>query len=243
VYVATRHDQHFALARQAILAGKAVFVEKPMTMTTAEARELCDLVRERNAIVTVGFNRRFSQYSVMLKRSLDAIAAPKTIVYRVNAGPLPAGHWLLDPIEGGGRLLGEGVHFFDYMRFLVGADPVRATAAFPGGKSRDQGTVTIEFADGSVGTLIYSGDGSRDAGKERVEVFAGGATFILDDYRSLEVHGASQKGARGRKIDKGQGQQLQNLFAALNGEADLAVTAEDGYWATWCAEQAVGPVR
>lgn len=240
VYIATRHDQHFEIARDAILASKAVFVEKPMTMTAQQGRELCELVEKNNALLTVGFNRRFSPHSVALKQAVDAIGAPKTMLYRVNAGPLPPEHWLLDPIEGGGRLLGEGVHFFDFLRFLAGSNPVRIEASFPGGKSRDQGAVTIQFADGSVGTLIYASDGSVDSGKELVEVFAGGASFILNDYRSLEVHGAKQKGTRGRKIEKGQKEQLQNLYAALRGQADLGVTAEDGYWATYCAEQAVG---
>jgi len=238
VYVATRHDQHYPLARAAVEAGKAVFVEKPMTMTEAQGRELVDLVAQRKALLTVGFNRRFSPHAARLKELLRGIAGPKTMTYRVDAGSLPSEHWLLDPAEGGGRLLGEGVHFFDFLSFLAGAEPTRVHAAAPPGRSRDEGIVTLEFADGSVGTLAYTGAGSSGAGKERIEVFAGGATFVLDDYRSLEVFGFEAVGTRTRTVEKGQREQLENFYGALCGEGDLGVTAEDGYRATWCAGQA-----
>ena len=97
VYVATRHDLHYAVARAAVEAGKAVFVEKPMTMTVADARALVELVARRGTLLTVGFNRRFSPHAARLSELLRPIAAPKTLVYRVNAGALPPEHWLLDP--------------------------------------------------------------------------------------------------------------------------------------------------
>ena len=138
VYVATRHDLHYAVARAAVEAGKAVFVEKPMTMTVADARELAGAVERRGTLLTVGFNRRFSPHAARLKELLDPIASTRSLVYRVNAGALPPEHWLLDPVEGGGRLLGEGVHFFDMLRFLAGADPVRVRSVSPPGKERDE---------------------------------------------------------------------------------------------------------
>ena len=239
VYVATRHDLHYAVARAAVDAGKAVFVEKPMTMTVADARSLCDAVASRGTLLTVGFNRRFSPHTARLKELLGPIAAPKTLAYRVNAGALPPEHWLLDPAEGGGRLLGEGVHFFDMLRFLAGAEPVAVRSAAPRGRARDEATVSIAFADGSIGSLVYTGSGASASGKERIEVFAGGASFVLDDYRSLAVHGIDKPGLETRTVEKGQKQQLENLFRALRGEASLGVSAEDGLQATWCAETAI----
>jgi predicted dehydrogenase len=241
VYVATRHDLHYAVARAAVDAGKAVFVEKPMTMTVADARSLCDAVAAKGTLLTVGFNRRFSPHAARLKVLLAPIAAPKTLAYRVNAGALPPEHWLLDPTEGGGRLLGEGVHFFDLLCFLAGAEPVRVLAASPRGRARDEGAVSIEFADGSIGSLVYASGGASASGKERLEVFAGGASFVLDDYRSLVVHGLGKPGLETRTIEKGQSEQLENFYRALRGEASLGVTAEDGLQATWCAEMAIRP--
>jgi predicted dehydrogenase/threonine dehydrogenase-like Zn-dependent dehydrogenase len=239
VYVATRHDLHYAVARAAVDAGKAVFVEKPMTMTVEDARALVDAVATKGTLLTVGFNRRFSPHAARLKELLGPIAGPKAIAYRVNAGPLPAEHWLLDPAEGGGRLLGEGVHFFDMLRFLAGAEPMAVRRAAPRGKGRDEAVVAIEFADGSIGSLVYTGSGASASGKERIEVFAGGASFVLDDYRSLVVHGLDKPGIETRTVEKGQKEQLENLYRALRGEASLGVTAEDGLQATWCAAEAI----
>jgi predicted dehydrogenase len=238
VYVATRHDLHYEVARAAVEAGKAVFVEKPMTMTVGDGRALCDAVAGKGTLLTVGFNRRFSPHAARLKELLGPIAAPKTMVYRVNAGALPPEHWLLDPAEGGGRLLGEGVHFFDMLRFLAGAEPVAVRAAAPRGRGRDEAAVSIEFADGSIGSLVYTGAGAAASGKERLEVFAGGASFVLDDYKSLAVHGLAKGGLETRAVEKGQKEQLENFHRALVGEASLGVTAEDGLQATWCAIEA-----
>lgn len=242
VYIATRHDQHYAIARDAVEAGKSVFVEKPMTLTAREGRELADLVAAKNALLTVGFNRRFSPHATLLKRLLGAYAQPKTMVYRVNAGPLPEDHWLLHPAEGGGRLLGEGVHFFDFLAYLAAADPVHVRAVSPPGRARDEAIVAVDFVDGSVGTVIYTRAGCPGSGKERIEVFAGGATFVLDDFRSLSVYGRPDKGSKTAAVEKGQAEQLDNFCRAIRGEGDLGVTAEDGYLATWCAERAIASI-
>ena len=236
VYVATRHDLHYPVARAAVDAGKAVFVEKPMTTTVADARALAGAVSRRGTLLTVGFNRRFSPHTARLAELLRPIAGPRALVYRVNAGALPPEHWLLDPLEGGGRLLGEGVHFFDLLRFLAGAEPVRVLSASPRGRARDEGTVAIEYANGSTGSLVYTGSGASGLGKERLEAFAGGASFVLDDFQRLEVHGLAAEGLKTRTVEKGQKEQLENFYRALRGEASLGVTADDGLQATWCAE-------
>ena len=117
--------------------------------------------------------------------------------------------------------MGEGVHFFDMLRFLAGAEPVRVLSASPRGRGRDEASVVIEFADGSTGSLVYTGSGAAGMGKERLEVFAGGASFVLDDYRSLEVHGLGKEGLKTRTVEKGQKEQLENFYRALRGEASL----------------------
>ena len=56
------------------------------------------------------------------------------------------------------------------------------------------------------------------------------------------MHGLSTEGLKTRTVEKGQKEQLDNLFRALRGEVALGVTAEDGLQATWCAETAVAAV-
>jgi len=134
------------------------------------------------------------------------------------------------------------VHFFDMLRFLAGADPVRVRSVSSAGKERDEAIVAVEFGNGSIGTVIYAGGGASSLGKERIEVFAGGASFVLDDFRSLEVHGLKKDGLKTRVVEKGQKEQLENFHRALRGEAPLGVTVEDGLVATWCAEKAIATV-
>ena len=173
-----------------------------------------------------------------LKELLDPIASTDRIVYRVNAGALPPEHWLLDPVEGGGRLLGEGVHFFDMLRFLAGADPVRVRSVSPAGKERDEAHRRHRVRGRLDRHRRLHGRRRSGLGKERIEVFAGGASFVLDDYSSLAVHGLGKDGLKTRTVEKGQKEQLENFHRALRGEASLGVTAEDGLQATWCATMA-----
>ena len=189
VFIATRHDHHGPLATAALAAGKHVFVEKPLAVSPEHLAELLPVAERAGRIVQTGFNRRFSPLAVALRGELAASAAPAQITYRVNAGPLPADHWLLDPLQGGGRVIGEGCHFVDLMQFLAGQRPVRVSASRFGADADGAVTATIEFDGGSVGVLVYQGNATPGVPKERLEAFAGGRGGIIHDWRSVEIHG------------------------------------------------------
>jgi predicted dehydrogenase/threonine dehydrogenase-like Zn-dependent dehydrogenase len=249
VMIATRHDLHARLAIETLRAGKHVFVEKPLGLSVAECRAVTQTVGSSGALLTVGFNRRLAPLAVQAKAAFASTREPKTITYRVNAGALAADHWLLGP-EGGGRLFGEGVHFFDFVRWFVDAQPLRvhaeALSRVESGVDRDNISLSLAFADGSVATIVYTTQGAPSLPKERVEIFAAGQAIVIDDFISMEQHGTSAKTGRKqrlRRIDKGHEALLDNFFAAISGRAPLAVAAEDGYWATWCAEQAACSLR
>lgn len=248
VLISTRHHLHADYVLQALRAGKHVFVEKPMALTVAECEEIVAAVEQSGTLLAVGFNRRFSPYAARAKALLSNVREPKTILYRVNAGMLPSDHWLRDPRQGGGRLLGEGVHFFDFLSFVVGSTPVRVSAAALDrgplvGHDADNATVTIAFADGSVGTVIYNGQGHSGLGKERIEIFGGGHSFVIDDFAALEVYGDRAERSRTRAPDKGHFGIIDNFYKAITGAAPLGVSALDGYWATWCATKALHSLR
>jgi predicted dehydrogenase len=243
VLIATRHDRHAPLVLDAIARGKHVFVEKPLALTVEDCARIVQAAGERGTLVAIGFNRRFSPLAQSLRTAVKGFRGPKSVLYRVNAGVLPRDHWLRDPQEGGGRLRGEGVHFFDFVRWLIGADVDHVTAVAArteNGSDPDEASVALGFADGSIGTVVYSGLGSSDLGKERVEVFGAGQAAVLDDFRSLHFHGVTGRSSEGgRTVEKGHLEILTNFHDALRGKAALGVTAEDGYWATWCAERAL----
>jgi predicted dehydrogenase/threonine dehydrogenase-like Zn-dependent dehydrogenase len=212
IVIATNHDTHAHFVVSAIAAGKHVFVEKPLAVSTSHLEMIASAIQKAGSIrpmVCVGFNRRFAPLALRMKDLLRRVSGPKAMTYTVNAGSVPDDHWTIDPARGGGRLVGEACHFIDVMRWLTGASIKRAeiVSAGMGGKHRESDTFAIglEFEDGSVGTVNYFASGNRAVPKERLEVFCGGAVAQLINFRSLEIHGIPGEGGRKMwKQDKGQ---------------------------------------
>jgi predicted dehydrogenase/threonine dehydrogenase-like Zn-dependent dehydrogenase len=229
VVIGTRHDLHAAPAREALAAGKHVFVEKPLCLEEAELDPILEEARRRRRLLAVGFNRRYSLLSRRLREALDRLEGPALAIYRVNAGRLPAGHWALDPATGGGRILGECGHFLDLLLFLLRAPltEVRA-AALPSDGIRvvgsDSFAATLGFADGSRAVLAYTGLGDPGLPKERLELFKQGAAMVLDDFRSLRVHGAPGGSFEPGRQDKGFEAQWRAIAAALRGAPSDVIT-------------------
>jgi polar amino acid transport system substrate-binding protein len=167
-------------------------------------------------LLMVGFNRRFSPLARQLKESLRP--GPMAMLYRVNAGAIPADHWIQDPAVGGGRIVGEACHFIDFLTFLCGALPVRVHAAAlpdPAGHG-DTLHVNLEFADGSVGTVAYLANGARSLAKEYVEVHQHGTTAVLGDFKWLELHGGrAVRRTKRLAQDKGQRAMLAAFLEAV----------------------------
>jgi len=240
VLIATRHNLHAAQAIAAAEAGKHLFVEKPLALTSRDAAAVLAAAEQAGVLVTVGFNRRAAPAARALKAALDQISTPKTIIFRVNAGPLPSAHWLNDPAQGGGRLMGEGVHFIDFVCGLLGQDPLGVTAQ--GSSDWQDFVLTMRFAGESLGVVIYSAQGDPAFPKERVEVFAGRGVAVLDDFRTLNFTGMRGSAVKGGQ-DKGHRALLENFGAAVRGQAELIVTGYDGLRATAVAEAAMRSIQ
>lgn len=201
IVIATRHDSHAKLACAALKAGKHVFVEKPLAITREELETLVHTYEaaglKKEGVpprLMVGFNRRFAPQIQKVKRLLNGVSEPKTFVMTVNAGNIPAEHWTQDRMIGGGRIIGEGCHFVDLLRFLSGSPIVSVQAMMMGAAARgisrdDKATFTIGFADGSFGTVHYLANGHKSFPKERLEVFCGGRVLQLDNFRKLQGYG------------------------------------------------------
>ncbi|MGA2979162.1 MAG: bi-domain-containing oxidoreductase [Terriglobales bacterium] len=238
VLIATRHNLHASQTLSALRAGKAVFCEKPLCLAEAELAALvcaksprATSAEENAPLLMVGFNRRFAPMAVQIKQFLSQIHEPLAIHYRVNAGYIPADHWVNDPEQGGGRILGEVCHFVDFLCFLAGACPVEVhaqTVGNPGQYSLDNVVASLKFANGTLGTISYLANGDKSASKERVEVFGGGAVAILEDFRRLElIHNGRKQVTRARwRPDKGHKAEMQAFVNALRGEAPPPVPFE-----------------
>ena len=195
VIVATRHDSHARLTTAALNAGHHVFCEKPLCLTVGELAQIgtaYDAAAE--TMVMVGFNRRFAPHTLTMRALLAGVAEPKAFVMTVNAGAIPAGHWTQDTETGGGRIIGEACHFIDLLRHLADAPITELQAMRMGAQpalevADDKVTITLRFADGSIGTVHYLANGHRAVAKERLEVFAAGRVLQLDNWVSLIGHG------------------------------------------------------
>ena len=194
VVVTTPHNSHARMVKRAMEAGKAVFVEKPICIRPEELSDLCDTHEAvSQPRVMIGFNRRFSPQVVKMKTLLNSVRVPKSFIMTVNAGALPPGHWTADPEVGGGRIVGEACHFVDLLRFLAGAPITNLIAHCMGGEgestTEDKMSLSVNFADGSMGTVHYLANGHKSFPKERLEVFAGGAVIQLDNFRKMKGFG------------------------------------------------------
>jgi predicted dehydrogenase len=219
--LATRHDQHAELTSEALKQGKAVFVEKPLTIDEPSLAAMVDTLRALdNPRLMVGYNRRFSPLAVRCKEFFAGRQEPLFVSYRVNAGQLPAESWHNDPVQGGGRIIGEVCHFVDMIQYLTGAAPARVHAEWvgaTGGANPDPGvTVTLRMEDGSVGTIHYMTNGDPSVSKEYMEAFAGQRTAILDNYRSLAMHrGNKRKVKRLMNQAKGHAEEAKAFVEAM----------------------------
>jgi len=234
VVVATRHDTHTALARRALEAGRHVFVEKPLALNDEELDGVIDAARESRASLMVGFNRRFSPHARACAEVFAARREPLSILYRVNAGRIPRSHWIQDPREGGGRIIGEVCHFIDLMQFLTGALTVRVYAEAVASRNEeiiaeDSVMITLRFSDGSNGTIAYLAEGDRALPKERIEVFGGGKTFVIDDFRTAALYagGRERRQPKLRAQDKGQAEEVRAVCAMVREGTPAPIALDD----------------
>lgn len=210
IVVATRHDLHAELVRRALLKGKHVFVEKPLALSDEELEGVLGAAANSNGQVMVGFNRRFSPLARAAREFFNGRQAPLSISYRVNAGRIPKSHWLQDPREGGGRIIGEVCHFVDLMQYLTGSLVTRVYAESITSRNQemvdeDNSFITLRFADGSNGSIAYLSEGDKAMPKERVEIFSEGKSFVLDDFRGATMYrNGREESTKPRQQDKGQ---------------------------------------
>jgi predicted dehydrogenase/threonine dehydrogenase-like Zn-dependent dehydrogenase len=237
IVIATRHDTHARLTQQALERGRHVFVEKPLALNDEELAGVVAAAEQSRGQLMVGFNRRFSPLAIAAKELFANRTAPLSINYRVNAGRVPPGHWAHDPKEGGGRIIGEVCHFVDFMHFITGSLTIRVYAQAI--SSRDQNVVnddsvfiTLSFADGSNGSIAYLAEGDRAMAKERIEIFGGGKSFVIDDFRSgTAFQDGREIKTKLREQDKGQRDEVRAVCEVVReGKAapialiDLATT-------------------
>ena len=225
VFIATRHDSHGDYAKRALLSGKHVFVEKPVCLGAAELDEIAQVLlgqtNDARRQLMVGYNRRFSAHALRAKAFFSE--GPKAVTYRVNAGVIPGDSWIQDRSVGGGRIVGEGCHFIDFITWMCDSEPVRVFArSLPDPNNhQDTTTISLEMADGSIGTVHYFANGGSGLPKEYIEVHQSGASAVISDFRSTTLYGSAKpQVAKSRSQDKGQAAMMAAFFDRLTSGGD-----------------------
>ncbi len=198
VFVATRHDSHAHYVKKALESDKHVFVEKPLCMNEDELNEIKEIYntkltsQNKKFYLMVGFNRRFSPLTELIKESFPG--SPKSMIYRINAGHIPKNSWIQDPGVGGGRILGEVCHFIDYLTYINGSLPssIYASCMNDANNTNDTLNISINYENGSVGTVSYFANGSKLLPKEYVEIYSAGITAVMNDYKELRIYGSKK---------------------------------------------------
>jgi predicted dehydrogenase/threonine dehydrogenase-like Zn-dependent dehydrogenase len=242
VVIATRHNLHAPIIVEAANAGKHIFIEKPIAMSYEDCKKVYDAVTENKVNLTIDFNRRFAPLAQRAKRIVEHRNNPLMITYRINSAGMKKEHWVNDPVEGGGAIIGEGCHFFDFCNWIVGRDPVQIYAEKI--SSNDESVVdannvisTIRYEDGSVASIIYTTIGNESYPKERIEIFVDSGVIAIDDFKELIVTGLDGKSEKLKRIEKGQFALINEYGKLLKGEyrnIDLP-SVDDGAKATICS--------
>lgn len=224
LFIATRHNTHAHYLLEGLKRGLNVFVEKPICLTIDELTEIRNIIANQTTgkapRLMVGFNRRFAPLATELKKRMGN--TPMSMIYRVNAGFIPAETWIQDPDIGGGRILGEVCHFIDFLTWLNGSLPksVYATALPDAQCKNDIISLSLTFENGSIGSVHYFSNGSKELPKEYIEVYQMGQTGILSDFRSLSFFGNGKPFTVKSTQDKGQPMMVRKFLRSIrDGEA------------------------
>jgi len=219
VFIATRHDTHAPFAAAALEAGKNVFVEKPLALHEDELAQVLEVAgRRTDCRLMVGYNRRFSPLARQAKEVFQHVSGPLLISYRVNAGFLLKEHWAQTE-QGGGRILGEVCHFVDLMQFFTGSEPVAVYALSVAANNaqmpdQDNVVISLRFQNGSVGQIAYLACGDKLLSKERIEIFGGGQSFIIDDFKQGEHYAGGSRHVL-KTSGKGHREEVEAFLLAI----------------------------
>lgn len=217
VIITTRHDQHAKQVIESLDKNKHVFVEKPLAIRNTDIDLIIENSKEHKRSVTVGFNRRFSPYSILAKKAIGADPGAINVIATMNAGNIPFDHWAQDMEIGGGRIIGEACHYIDLISFFTSSE-VESVILNANGKNptenTDNASILLKYKNGSIGVINYFSNGNKSYPKERIEIYQSGKNIVIDNFRKIEFFGYKQKNKKGRQ-DKGHKNQFEQWLNFL----------------------------
>jgi len=244
VFVTTRHNTHAPLVIEALRAGKHVMVEKPLCLTEDELREVLQAADERpDRKIMVGFNRRFAALTSVLRQRFSG-RGPLCMHYVCNAGFSPKESWVHDPQVGGGRIIGEGCHFVDWMVHMTQSRPISVFAQCIGretGKALtdDNVMISLRFEDGSIGAVSYLACGDKSHTKEFIQVYGGGAIGEIEDFRRGRFMANGKTEPLKSSAGKGHREEWEQFAQAVQSGGPTPIPFEQIVVSTWATLKAI----
>jgi len=233
---------------------KNVFVEKPLAINLAELDRI-EAIYQKNEVakktshLMVGFNRRFAPHTKKLMQLLSGRDEPISVIMTISAGFIPSDHWVQDQDIGGGRIIGEGCHFVDLMRFIVGHKirSIQASAMGDNGQylwGEDKVSLMLTFDDGSLGTIHYFANGAPSFPKERIDIFSAGKNIKIDNFIKMTGYGFSDfKRLNLWRQDKGQNECVRKFCEAVEKGLPTPIPASEVFEVSRAVIEATAQMR
>ena len=206
IAISTNHSSHARLVIEALKANKHVYCEKPLCLTIDELNEIQEAYRISKGKLFCGLNRRHAPLIERIKREMKTDQIPAVYDYIANVGFMPNDHWTQDETTGGGRIIGEAVHFVDTIQYLDGSDLVDCNITYSHNEAypkKDNALITLRFTSGAIANIVYTSMGSKKYPKEQLRVFSSGMVYELNNYVQLIRYGNSKSVKTKLRQDKG----------------------------------------
>jgi len=235
ILVATRHNLHGKIVLEALESGKHVYTEKPLCITANELEKITDFMAGYDISrgessdgpkyirpkLMVGFNRRYAPLIISLKNFFKNRKEPMILHYRVNAGFKEKTDWYQNKEIGGGRIVGEVCHFIDTFQYLTDAVPVSVFAQTIRSENQaitpeDNIIISVQFSEGSIGSITYLANGDPKFPKEYIEIFCENKVGVMNNFSTLTTMANGKKKIKRSLIqDKGHSTEMKVLVETI----------------------------
>ena len=227
--ISTQHNSHAKFVVESLKAGKSVYCEKPLCLTVDELDRIEEAYKESGAQLFCGLNRRHASLIAEIREDMKTDSIPAVYDYIANAGFIPENHWTQDEAKGGGRIIGEAIHFVDTIMYLDGSELVDLRVSFAenlGYPKKDNAIISLCFASGAIGTIIYTSMGSKKYPKEQLRVFSNGTVYEMNNYVKMSKYSNNKKKEIKLRQDKGFGDEYSTIADVLKGKKKNEMTED-----------------
>ncbi len=257
VVICTPTDTHADLIERFARAGKAIFCEKPVDLDAERVRACLKVVKDTNAKLMVGFNRRFDPHFAAVQKAVaDGKIGTVEMVTITSRDP---GAPPVDYIKRSGGIFRDmTIHDFDIARFLLGEEPVVVSAhgavlvdkAIGEAGDMDSVTVILETATGKQAVISNSRRATYGY-DQRIEVHGSKGVVSAENQRPVSIEIANADGYTRpplhdffmTRYTEAYAAEIESFIAAIEKGATITPNGEDGLKALVLADAALQSVK